>query len=35
MGYKISTIVEFLDAVENDKDLVLSSLGDIDDKSFR
>ena len=29
---RISTIVEFLDAVENDKDLVLSSLDDIDDR---
>lgn len=29
---RISTIVEFLDAVENDKDLVLSSLEDIDER---
>lgn len=29
---RISTIVEFLDAVENDEDLVLSSLDDIDDR---
>lgn len=29
---RISTIVEFLDAVENDRELVLSSLNDIDDR---
>lgn len=29
---RISTIVEFLDAVENDKDLTLSPLDDIDDR---